>query len=320
MQAIAKSCPNIALIKYWGKRDTLKNLPAVDSLSLTLDSLWTTMDVKFSPEMLQDELVINDEQQDKEFSRVQDCLNLVAGESRNFAKIKSSCNFPISAGLASSSSSFSALVVAANSALGKKWNTHLFANQASAISGSAARSLLGGIVELENISNGIKIQQLSKPNRWPLKVIIAITDTRKKPISSSEAMKLSAKTSPFYASWVQDQVFDMKEAKTAVVDQDFEKLAVISEHNCLKMHSVMWTSRPSIVYWNSATINCMHAIRNLQKKGEPVFFTIDAGPQIKAICLPENEDLVEKRLGEIVGVKSIMKSDLGSGPSVDINI
>ena len=64
----------------------------------------------------------------------------------------------------------------------------------------------------------------------------------------------------------------------------------------------------------------MHAIRNLQKKGEPVFFTIDAGPQIKAICLPENEDLVEKRLGEIVGVKSIMKSDLGSGPSVDINI
>jgi diphosphomevalonate decarboxylase len=133
-------------------------------------------------------------------------------------------------------------------------------------------------------------------------------------------MKLSAKTSPFYASWVQDQVFDMKEAKTAVVDQDFEKLAVISEHNCLKMHSVMWTSRPSIVYWNSATINCMHAIRNLQKKGEPVFFTIDAGPQIKAICLPENEDLVEKRLGEIVGVKSIMKSDLGSGPSVDINI
>jgi len=320
MQAIARSCPNIALIKYWGKRDTARNLPAVDSLSLTLDSLWTTMDVKFSPEILQDELIINDLQQNNEFSRVKNCLDMVAGKDRNFAKIKSSCNFPMSAGLASSSSSFSALVIAANSALRKEWNTHLFANQAGAISGSAARSLLGGIVELENVYNGVRIQQLSKPNRWPLKVIIAITDTKKKAISSSDAMKLSARTSPFYASWIKDQTFDMKEAKTAVVDQDFEKLAVISEHNCLKMHSVMWTSRPSIVYWNSATINCMHAIRNLQKKGEAVFFTIDAGPQIKAICMPENEDLVEKSLSEIVGVKSIMKSDLGSGPSVDINI
>jgi len=320
MQAIAKSCPNIALIKYWGKRDTVKNLPAVDSLSLTLDSLWTTMDVKFSSERLEDELVINDIKQDKDFSRVQNCLNIVAGENRNFAKIKSASNFPISAGLASSSSSFSALVIAANSALGKKWNTHLFANQARAISGSAARSLLGGIVELTNTPDGIKIQQLSRPDRWPLKVIIAITDNRKKAISSSEAMKMSARTSPFYESWIKDQAFDMTEAKKAVVDQDFEKLAVISEHNCLKMHSLMWSSRPSIIYWNSATINCMHAIRNLQKKGEPVFFTIDAGPQIKAICLPENENLVEKRLGEIAGVKSIMKSDLGVGPSMGTNI
>ena len=320
MQAIARSCPNIALIKYWGKRDIVKNLPAVDSLSLTLDSLWTTMDVKFSPEKLQDELVINDLRQDKGFSRVQNCLDIVAGKNRNFATIKSSCNFPISAGLASSSSSFSALVIAANSALGKKWNTHLFANQAGAISGSAARSLLGGIVELKNVSDGIKIQQLSKPDRWPLKVIIAITDTKEKVISSSKAMKLSARTSPFYASWIKDQTFDMREARAAVTDQDFEKLAVISEHNCLKMHSVMWTSRPSIVYWNSATIECMHTIRNLQKKGVPVFFTIDAGPQIKAICVPENEDLIEKSLSEIVGVRSIMKSDLGSGPSVDINI
>ena len=100
MQAIAKSSPNIALIKYWGKRDTLKNLPAVDSLSLTLDSLWTTMDVKFSPEILQDELIINDLQQNNEFSRVKNCLDMIAGKNRNFAKIKSSCNFPISAGLA----------------------------------------------------------------------------------------------------------------------------------------------------------------------------------------------------------------------------
>ena len=47
MQARAKAQPNIALVKYWGKRDRRQNLPAVSSLSVTLDSLWTKMDVSF---------------------------------------------------------------------------------------------------------------------------------------------------------------------------------------------------------------------------------------------------------------------------------
>ena len=316
MQSIVRTSPNIALIKYWGKRNTIKNLPAVDSISITLDNLWTEMNVMFSSDLSNDELFINEKRQNN-ISRVKNCIDSILGEQRDYASIMSRCNFPISAGLASSSSSFSALVVAINSLMKKKWNTQLLANQAGSVSGSAARSILGGIVRLNNEPEKIRITQLLSPNDWPLRVVIAITDKKEKAISSSKAMKLSADTSPFYSSWVEDQNDDIKEANSFISKKDFEGLAAISEHNCMKMHSIMWTTRPSIVYWNSTTIDCMHAIRDLQRNGESVFFTIDAGPQIKAICLPENEEKIAKKLNEIKGVQSIMTSGLGSGPIIE---
>ena len=316
MQSIVRTSPNIALIKYWGKRNTIKNLPAVDSISITLDNLWTEMNVIFSSDLSNDELFINEKKQNN-ISRVKNCIDSICGEQRDYASIMSRCNFPISAGLASSSSSFSALVVAINSLMKKKWNTQLLANQAGSVSGSAARSILGGIVKLNNEPEKIRITQLLSPNDWPLRVVIAITDKKEKAISSSKAMKLSADTSPFYSSWVEDQNDDIKEANSFISKKDFEGLASISEHNCMKMHSIMWTTRPSIVYWNATTIDCMQAIRDLQKNGESVFFTIDAGPQIKAICLPENEEKIAKKLNEIKGVQSIMTSGLGSGPIIE---
>ena len=99
-------------------------------------------------------------------------------------------------------------------------------------------------------------------------------------------------------------------------NRDFEQLAAVSEHNCLKMHTVMWTSRPPIVYWNSATLACMEAVRELQKKSEPVFFTIDAGPQLKAVCLPPAEETVRDTLAGIDGVVEIHSSGLGLGARV----
>ena len=303
-------------ILFFGIKFQIINLPAVDSISITLDNLWTEMNVMFSSDLSNDELFINEKRQNN-ISRVKNCIDSILGEQRDYASIMSRCNFPISAGLASSSSSFSALVVAINSLMKKKWNTQLLANQAGSVSGSAARSILGGIVRLNNEPEKIRITQLLSPNDWPLRVVIAITDKKEKAISSSKAMKLSADTSPFYSSWVEDQNDDIKEANSFISKKDFEGLASISEHNCMKMHSIMWTTRPSIVYWNATTIDCMQAIRDLQKNGESVFFTIDAGPQIKAICLPENEEKIAKKLNEIKGVQSIMTSGLGSGPIIE---
>lgn len=316
MQATAQAQPNIALIKYWGKSDVAANLPAVGSLSITLESLWTKMSVEFSSDATTDKLFLNDELNDQMLLRVSQCLDLVAGNERRFAVVRSHSNFPVAAGLASSASAFAALVLATEHALGGSRDTLALARLAGNASGSAARSLYEGFVELQCAGGQIDLQVLLPPSAWPLRVIVAITEEAAKPVGSGEAMLRSAATSPFYPGWVAQQENDLAEARTAVADRDFAKLAAITEHNCLKMHSVMWTSRPSIVYWSKATLACMQVVRELQVHGTPVFFTIDAGPQLKAVCLPEAEETVVAALRSAPGVIRTMVSGLGGGATI----
>ncbi len=126
-------------------------------------------------------------------------------------------------------------------------------------------------------------------------------------------MEISRKTSPFYSRWIEQQAGDLAVAREAIESRDFRTLATVAEHNCLKMHSVMWASRPPLSYWNSATLECMETVRGLQAKGVDVFFTIDAGPQVKAVCTPEAEEQVAEALRSTAGVKEILQSGLGEG-------
>jgi diphosphomevalonate decarboxylase len=75
----------------------------------------------------------------------------------------------------------------------------------------------------------------------------------------------------------------------------------------------MWGSRPPMIYWNSATIACMQTVSDLQSQGVAVFFTIDAGPQLKAICAPESEILVRDALAATAGVSDVIVSGVGNG-------
>ena len=286
MRATARAQPNIALIKYWGKRDTEQNLPAVGSISITLADLFTTMSVEFDDALESDSLVVNDAESPAMLPRVSGCLDAVAGTARPRATVVSTGNFPIAAGLASSASAFAALVVAADGAAQTSLSREQLARLAGRASGSAARSLYGGYVELANDDQAIALSTLRKADEWPLSVVVAITATGPKPVGSTQAMEISRKTSPFYTRWVDQQQADLDEARAAIAARDFARLAVVAEHNCLKMHSVMWASRPPMIYWNSATLACMQTVRRLQSDGVDVFFTIDAGPQLKAVCLP----------------------------------
>lgn len=313
MQADAQAQPNIALIKYWGKRDVERNLPAVSSLSVTLDSLWTKMSVEFSDALPADELVVNGSSNGDMLPRVSTCLDRVAGTDRPRASVSSECNFPIAAGLASSAAAFAALVVAAAAATGMNSDSLSLARTAGAVSGSAARSLFGGFVELLAGENSIDVKTIVDADAWPLTVVVAITSASAKAIGSGDAMIRSAASSPFYSRWVEQQPGDLTMAEEAVLNRDFEKLAAVSEHNCLKMHSVMWASRPPIVYWSHATLSCMEAVRQLQNEGHAVFFTIDAGPQLKAICLPHEAEVVGGALEACDGVERTMVSGLGAG-------
>lgn len=309
----AQAQPNIALVKYWGKSNIARNIPAVGSLSITLDALYSRMSVEFLDNPGADELSVNGEAKPEMLPRVSACIDSIAGKDRSAARIRSESNFPLAAGLASSASAFAALVLATYESATKTADTLTMARVAGSVSGSAARSLYGGFVELSIGNDNIEVWPIADSDAWPLKIIVAVTETGPKHLSSGEAMIRSAETSPFYDSWVKRQPEDLTAARVAVENRDFEQLAAVSEHNCLKMHTLMWTSRPPVFYWNSATLACMDAVRELQKKSEPVFYTIDAGPQLKAICLPSAEDTVRDTLAGIDGVVTTYSSGLGPG-------
>lgn len=316
MHAVATAAPNIALIKYWGKRDRARNLPAVGSISVTLADLETRMRIEFDEGLDADVLTVNGATDTDMLPRISRCLDDVAGAARRRARVDSVANFPVAAGLASSASAFAAAVVAATTAAGLHRDRHTLANLAGRASGSAARSLYGGFVELENHDDEVAVRTIREADDWPLRVVVAITSSLPKSIGSGEAMERSRRTSPFYARWVDEQPTDLGEAREAIGARDFERLAAVSEHNCLKMHSVMWASRPPIVYWNAATIDCLQRIRELRAAGTAVFFTIDAGPQVKAICTADDEARVRAALAELDGVERILVSGLGPGAAL----
>ncbi len=313
MQRTARAHPNIALIKYWGKRDTELNLPAVGSISITLTTLHTDMRIDFDPGLTSDELSLNGEPAPYLLPRLSACVDSVVGNERQRVKIISSGNFPVAAGLASSASAFAACVVAADALDDVTRSRDELANLAGRASGSAARSLYGGFAELANEGARVVVRTLLEPGDWPLEVVVAITSEEQKAVGSGEAMEISRNTSPFYSEWVEQQPNDLEAARRAIEARDFEALGTVAEHNCLKMHSVMWSSRPPMVYWTSSTVACMETVRALRDDGVPVFFTIDAGPQVKAVCDAASADAVEAALLATPGVIRTLRTPLGEG-------
>lgn len=317
----ARAHPNIALIKYWGKKDTERNIPAVSSVSITLDSLEVVSRVQAADS---DSLTINgvnDPQATERASRCLDAMRTLAGIHDRPLRIESTANFPVAAGLASSAAGFAALVSAANRYFELELDALTLARLAGAGSGSAARSMYGGFVQLTTPrapADDIHVQVVSSAADWPLSVVIAVTETGHKHLSSGRAMQHSAQTSDFYAAWVNTQDPDIAVAVAAIKSRDFAALAAVSEASCLKMHSVMLASRPSTMYWNATTVSLMQRVRELRTAGLDVFFTIDAGPQLKAVCLPESATAVADALRDVEGVKAILLSGLGPGARADL--
>ena len=323
MKTSFKAKANIALIKYWGKSNKNLNLPSTGSISITLDSLYSDTEITFKDELDRDYLYIDDKEAIAQPYRLRNCLDLIRKEAKinNYATVRSKNNFPTSSGLASSASGFAAITMAASKAL----DLNLSKSQLSVIarhgSGSAARSIFGGFVEmvLGKKSDGTDsfAKQISTSSHWPLEVVIAITDKRNKKIDSRSAMNLSSSTSPYYKDWIRDSSAELSMAREAIFKKDFEALSIVSQSNCLKMHSVIMTTQPPINYWNKATLSCIDLIIDLQRSGTPVFFTIDAGPQVKAICEPTFTSKVASLLREVCGVKNIIVSKLDN--SLDIS-
>jgi diphosphomevalonate decarboxylase len=322
MQASAIAHPNVALIKYWGKQDVVENIPAVGSLSLTLAGLETRTTVSFDSSLESDQVTINGEIDRRASAQAQQCLDLLRRQTDCdlSARIESTNNFPTAAGLASSASGYAALVKAASAALALDLDTAELADIARHGSGSAARSFYPGIVALQCREQEsrvvIECESVASPTDWPLVVVVAITSTQMKATGSTEGMERSRLTSPYYSAWVDTHANDLEAGLRCVANRDFFQLADLSEHSCLKMHAVAQSSIPPLLYWSGATVDVMRRIQELRADKVPVFFTVDAGPQVKAVCLPECVEEVSHELAAMPGVIDVLVAPLGLGARV----
>jgi len=279
---------NIALCKYWGKRDSELNLPLTSSLSISLGRSGTTtvMSVIDSPE---DEVFYEGKQLAKESpfaQRLSTFLDLFRGPNAHHFHIDTHNDVPVAAGLASSASGFAALVEALNLLFSWKLDDRSLSLLARLGSGSACRSLWHGFVEW---SAGVKADGSDSyatvmPDTWTdFCVGLVITNRDRKPISSREAMNLTRDTSSFYNEWPMVVEKDLAAIKQAISKQDFEQLGEVAESNAMTMHALMMSARPPIMYSLPETIAHIRKVWELRQSGVPVYFTQDAGANLKLL-------------------------------------
>jgi len=284
--ATARAHPNIALVKYWGKRDLRLNLPAVPSLSVTLDRFETVTTVTRGT--AEDRVRIDDAeavgQARRRVLRILDLLD----PGRPPCHVVSHSNFPAAAGLASSSSAFAALVLAADVAADQCRSTDQLSALARRGSGSACRSLWGGFVEWSlgrhhdgSDSHG---HPIADPDHWDLRIVVAIVSDARKPVGSTEGMIRTQQTSPLFPSFVAQAPERVARARQAVLDRDLDALGEQMERSTWEMHATMLSAWPTVRYQQPATLACLDTVVALRAEGVSAWATMDAGPNVKVLC------------------------------------
>jgi diphosphomevalonate decarboxylase len=322
----ARSNVNVALIKYWGKRDPVLNLPATGSISLTLDGLSVEAQVGFdgggSSDARADDLTIDGEPaRGAERERLVRFLDVVRAEAgrAGSARVVTRSHVPRGAGLASSAAAFAALALAGSRAAGLRLEPPALSALARRGSGSAARSVFGGFVEWHRGARPDGTDSIAEPllapAEWDVRVVVAITHGGPKAVSSRDGMARAA-ASPLYPAWVAGAESDLALARAAIRARDLEALGQLAEHSALKMHTVGLAARPPLLYWRGATVECVHRVWALRAEGTPAFVTIDAGPQVKVLCRPDAASRVADALRAVPGVERVVTCAPGGGAEV----
>lgn len=322
--ATAVAGTNIALVKYWGKRDAALNLPAAGSLSLTLADMGTRTRVAFVDGLAADRVVLNGAVADAAVAaRVSKFLDRVRARARVDARaeVTTENSVPTAAGLASSASGFAALALAAAHAARLDASAAELSELARLGSGSAARSIFGGFVEMAAGERADGRDAVAAPvaggeSFGDVRLVVAVTSAGAKAIGSTTAMDLTARTSPFYAAWIAGVPADLIEARAAIEARDLRRLGTVSERSALRMHASAMAADPGILYWNPATLAAIEAVRALRAAGTAAYFTIDAGPHVKVLCAAADAPAVEAALARAPGVLRTVVASPGPGARI----
>ena len=301
-----KSYANIAIVKYWGKKDAKKMIPATSSISLTLNDMFTETemefisdeDIKISVEKemkngdykdkfsnMTDLFYLNGELQDSVHTeKISKVVDLFRENRSQKVKISTTNNMPTAAGLSSSSSGLSAVIKACNKLFGKNYTQSELAQISKFGSGSSSRSFFGPIAAWDKDTGEIYEVRTD----LKLAMIVLVLNENKKEISSRNGMELCAKTSTYFDEWVKQSEIDFVNMKKYLAENNFEKVGILTEENALRMHKTTETANPPFTYFNEKTYEAMDFVKNLRNNGEKCYFTMDAGPNVKVLCLEED--------------------------------
>lgn len=295
---LVRAHSNIALVKYWGKRNESLILPMNNNLSLTLDGLYTETQVKFSDALDHDTFVLNGKIQDPSFSqKTFDFLDLFRKDFDFHlrAEIKSVNHVPTGAGLASSASAFAALSGAINEAMALNLSERDLSIYARQGSGSASRSIFGGFVQWHKGEGNDSSSSYGEPfddGNWDVGMIVLLLNRSHKKIPSRLGMQQVVKTSSFYPSWPKVAEQDFEYMKEAILERDVDKMGEIAERNALTMHATTLAANPPFTYFEPETLEALNHVQDLRKEGFSAYATMDAGPNVKILCRQSEADAI----------------------------
>jgi len=300
---------NIALCKYWGKRNEELNLPVTSSLSIALGSLGSMIRLGIASDV--DTISLNGtaiDPADPFAQRVSEYLSLFRGSNDVRFAVDARNTIPTAAGLASSASGFAALVRALDTLFGWDLSERELSILARLGSGSAARSIFEDLVEWHAGSADDGMDCFAEPldTQWPeLRIALLILSDAPKSIGSRPAMQRTVATSPLYAAWPGTVERDLGEIKAAIGAQDFERLGRAAERNALTMHATMMAAEPAVLYWLPESVAAMDRARLLRDEQDfHVYFTMDAGPNVKLLYLAQDEERVGEAFPEMLKTDS----------------
>lgn len=322
-KATARAGSNIAFIKYWGAANAAINLPLSNSISMTLADAHTTTTVEWlpAPQLPQDEIMLDgtrlDERAAARLVRHLDRIRALAATNQR-ARVVSRNNFPMASGIASSASGFAALSVAGCAAIGLELDATRLSALARLGSGSASRSLFGGFVEWEQGTDDASsvAHMLYPPEHWELRDVVAVVSSGAKAVSSEHGHTLAA-TSPLNDGRIASLPCALEDVRDAIALRDLRLLGPAIERDALAMHGVMMTGTPSLLYWQPGTLEIVHAVRTWRHQDSlPVYFTIDAGPNVHLICEAAHAAEVEARALALPSVEKVIASRPGDAPQL----
>lgn len=319
---------DVALVKYWGKKDKVLRLPANGSISMVLDALYSITTVEFLPNLAKDEVIIGGETEEGESSRVIEHLNRIRALAKTkniittdlFAKVVSENNFPKSTGLSSSGSGFAALTLAACQAIGLDLSEKELSILARQGSGTACRCVCGGFVEW---LDGEKSEEsystsFADAGSFDIRDLVAVVSEDKKNISSSKGHDL-AESSLFFQARQAKIKAKITAVREAILNKDFTTLGEIVEAEALEFHSILLTSQPNMLLFYPGTIEVMQAVRRLRENGIPAYFTINTGFNVHVLTTPDYQDTVQEALNKLSSVQKIIISKVGEKPKTLTN-